>query len=65
MNKDRIHYFDDIKTAGKFVQNLIKQGDIILIKGSQGVRMEKIVKEIMANPQLAGQLLVRQTPPWV
>jgi len=46
------------------VQNKIKQGDLILIKGSQGMRMEKIVKEIMAEPQRAEELLVRQTGIW-
>lgn len=47
-----------------FVQNKMKQGDLILIKGSQGMRMEKITKEIMAEPMRAKDLLVRQTGIW-
>ncbi len=56
--------FPNSDDARIFVQNKIKQGDLILIKGSQGMRMEKIVKEIMAEPQRAEELLVRQTGIW-
>ena len=64
MNKDRCFNFNTSEEAGKFVQQKIKQGDIILVKGSQGVRMEKVVKEIMAEPLKAKELLVRQEKPW-
>ncbi len=47
------------------LKNLIQEGDIILIKGSQSIRMEKIVKEIMAESQRAGELLVRQEEEWL
>ncbi|MCX6745154.1 MAG: hypothetical protein NTX82_06540, partial [Candidatus Parcubacteria bacterium] len=57
-------YFEDRDKAGIFVQNLIEAGDLILVKGSQGIRMEKIVLEIMAEPEKAGELLVRQTGEW-
>ena len=40
------------------------KGDIILAKGSQGVRIERIVKEIMAEPERAAELLVRQDASW-
>jgi len=43
---------------------VIRPGDVILAKGSQGVRMEKIVKELMADPLRAEELIVRQTPEW-
>lgn len=64
MNEDSIFHFDKAETAGLFIQNRIKEGDLILIKGSQGMRMEKIVKELMAEPQKAKDLLVRQEPNW-
>lgn len=42
-----------------------RQGDVILVKGSQGARMEKIVKSLMQNPEKAGDLLVRQDARWI
>ena len=42
----------------------IKIGNIILVKGSQGARLEKIVQAIMAEPLRAGELLVRQGREW-
>ena len=50
--------------AGKFVKERIKTGDIVLVKGSQAMRLEKIVKEIMAEPLRASELLVRQGREW-
>ncbi len=56
--------FGDAESAGKFLQEKMKEGDVILIKGSQGVRMEKVVKEVMAEPERAKELIVRQTGEW-
>ncbi|MBI4363311.1 MAG: hypothetical protein HY545_00480, partial [Candidatus Doudnabacteria bacterium] len=47
------------------VQNELTPTDTILVKGSQAARMEKIVKEIMAEPLKAEQLLVRQSKDWL
>lgn len=65
MPRDFCFNFKDSLAAGKFLQQRINQGDIILVKGSQGMRMERIVKEIMAEPLKARELLVRQEWPWV
>lgn len=65
MREDDIFHFADHESAGKFIQERIKPGDFILIKGSQGARMEKIVKEIMADPLQADKLLVRQGQSWM
>ncbi len=65
MSKDFIFQFDNTDDVKKFVEDRIQEGDIILVKGSQGVRMEKIVKEIMAEPLKAEYLLVRQEPEWL
>jgi UDP-N-acetylmuramoyl-tripeptide--D-alanyl-D-alanine ligase len=61
---DRVFFFDDPAKAGLFLQDFIKPGDLLLIKGSQGLRMEKIVEEIMAQPNRKGELLVRQDEAW-
>jgi len=64
MEDDYIFYFDKAEEAGRFLQNRIKEGDVLLIKGSQAARLEKIVKELMAEPERAGELLVRQGKEW-
>jgi UDP-N-acetylmuramoyl-tripeptide--D-alanyl-D-alanine ligase len=51
--------------AGLFVKEKIRPKAIILAKGSQnGVFAEEAVKQILANPKDAKQL-VRQTPAWL
>jgi UDP-N-acetylmuramoyl-tripeptide--D-alanyl-D-alanine ligase len=46
--KDTIVSFDTADEARKPVQALIKQGDLILIKASHSVELEKVVEEIRA-----------------
>jgi UDP-N-acetylmuramoyl-tripeptide--D-alanyl-D-alanine ligase len=64
MNEEKIFNFSKNSEAGIFAQDRIKEGDLILIKGSQGARMEQIVKELMAEPLRAEELLVRQGKEW-
>lgn len=64
-NKELIFHFTNSEDAGLFLQDRISENDVVLIKGSQGVRLEKAVKEIMAEPEKAGELLVRQTDEWL
>ncbi len=64
LDEHRIASFADSISAGKFLQEKLKQGDVALVKGSQGMRMEKIVKEVMAEPLQARELLVRQGEEW-
>jgi UDP-N-acetylmuramoyl-tripeptide--D-alanyl-D-alanine ligase len=61
---ENIFYFEDPVLAGQKLQQVIREGDLILVKGSQGMRMEKIVEEVMANPQEAERLLCRQAKNW-
>lgn len=58
-------HFGSAEEAGRFVQERMRQGDVVLVKGSQGMRMEKVVKELMAEPLKAEQLLVRQSAEWL
>jgi UDP-N-acetylmuramoyl-tripeptide--D-alanyl-D-alanine ligase len=64
MIEDRVFEFDDAERAGRFVQERLKEGDLVLVKGSQSVRAEKVVKELMAEPLRAEELLVRQGKKW-
>jgi UDP-N-acetylmuramyl pentapeptide synthase len=64
MSEKKILQYDDAATAGKELQALIKPGDVILVKASQSIRAERVVMEIMAEPERAGELLVRQGDFW-
>lgn len=64
LKKKDIYVFDTAEEAGHALQNLIQEGDLILIKGSQSMRMERVVEEIMAEPEKKEKLLVRQDTAW-
>jgi UDP-N-acetylmuramoyl-tripeptide--D-alanyl-D-alanine ligase len=64
LDEDSVLQFDNSVEAGNYIKEIIKEGDIILVKGSQSTRMEKVVKEIMAEPGQASELLVRQEEEW-
>lgn len=51
--------------AGTEMASELQEGDIVLVKGSQGMRMERAVLEIMEEPERASELLVRQEPEWL
>lgn len=57
-SKDKIFKFSQPEKAGLALQEELIQGDFVLIKGSRGIHMEKIVKEIMRRPGKADELLV-------
>jgi UDP-N-acetylmuramoyl-tripeptide--D-alanyl-D-alanine ligase len=64
MKDGAILQYEDSEKAGDELEALIKPGDTILVKGSQGVRMEKIVEMLMASPERASELLARQDEEW-
>lgn len=57
--------FPDSVQAGRHLDATVGTGDVVLVKGSQSARMEKIVKDIMAQPLRAPELLVRQSEKWL
>jgi len=65
LRKEDIFNFASSEEAGRFIQERMEEGDLLLVKGSQSVRMEKIVKEIMADPLNAKNILVRQSEDWL
>ena len=59
-----ILHFTDPVSAGEKIVEIIKEGDFVLVKGSQGMRMEKIVEMILANPDESDNKLCRQSRDW-
>lgn len=59
-----LYSFDSSKTAAKFLEGVVEKGDLILVKGSQGVRLERAVLAIMAHKELKDKFLCRQETEW-
>lgn len=64
MKKKTVFQYEDAARAGDALDDLLKPGDCVLVKGSQVMRMEKVVEEVMAEPARAKELLVRQDAEW-
>ena len=63
-NETHISHFERADQAGEYLKSFIEKGDVVLAKGSQSVRLEHTVKMIMAEPQHASEILVRQEKEW-
>jgi UDP-N-acetylmuramoyl-tripeptide--D-alanyl-D-alanine ligase len=48
-----LHHFDDAQGAGEFLRREIRGGDLVLIKGSRGVGLDKAVA-LLENGQENG-----------
>ncbi|MDD3481274.1 MAG: cyanophycin synthetase, partial [Patescibacteria group bacterium] len=65
MNREKIKSFSGSDEAGDYLKKIIREGDVILLKGSQNAaRMERAVAKILKDPEKASKLLVRQSDFW-
>ncbi|PIP69211.1 hypothetical protein CO033_00480 [Candidatus Nomurabacteria bacterium CG_4_9_14_0_2_um_filter_32_10] len=62
---DSIPKFLNSKEAGEYLKTFVQKNDFLLIKGSQGMRMEHVVEAILEDKKNKSQLLVRQDPEWI
>lgn len=65
MAAENVAFFDSSDAAKNFVRGLVQPKALILVKGSQSKRLEKITKEIMAEPMRTPELLPRQYGKWL
>jgi UDP-N-acetylmuramoyl-tripeptide--D-alanyl-D-alanine ligase len=65
IKQSNVYTFDTSNEAGEFLKGFIEAGDLVFVKGSQGMRMERAVEKIIAYPEFKGKLLVRQEPEWI
>lgn len=64
MSPENIFEYDDAARAGQEMQTFVQPGDVLLVKGSQSIRAERFVEELMAEPLKVEELLVRQGKAW-
>lgn len=50
--------------AAKFMESFVRKGDIVLVKGSQGMRMERVTEALLFDKKNKEKLLVRQDEEW-
>ncbi len=65
MKGDNIFCFDNSILAGNFMKTVVSPGDMILVKGSESIRMERVVYRIIKDPKESTKLLVRQNKEWL
>lgn len=64
MSDSNIMQCDSSIEAGKELVSMIEPGDVIYLKGSQSIRMERAVKMILAETHPPEKYLVRQEDEW-
>ncbi len=64
-DESKAFWFETSSEAKDFVRDNLPAECVVLVKGSQGVRMEKISKELLIEPQAAPKLLPRQYGKWL
>jgi UDP-N-acetylmuramoyl-tripeptide--D-alanyl-D-alanine ligase len=64
MSKDSV-YFDSSVKAGEYLKEIVNEGDVVLLKASQSIRLERATKMLLVDESKAGDLLVRQEPEWL
>lgn len=55
--------YESSSLAAQDLKTIVQKGDVVLIKGSQGVRMERVVEALLSNPEDRSKL-VRQEKEW-
>ncbi len=63
-SRKQVLWLPDPLSAIEAVMNIVRTEDLILIKGSQGLRMEKVTEQLLVDPRSASSYLCRQSDDW-
>jgi UDP-N-acetylmuramyl pentapeptide synthase len=64
LGQDKIQSFDNSNEVADMIREMVRAGDVILVKGSQSMRMERVSKALLDDVFKAPDLLVRQEKEW-
>jgi UDP-N-acetylmuramyl pentapeptide synthase len=59
-----VRLFEKSEDAGAWLSGMITRGDVVLLKGSQAVRIERTTQALLKDPTRASELLARQGKEW-
>lgn len=65
MRDENVVQCDNARDAGREVLKILKGGDVVYVKGSQGMRLERAVKMLLADHIDPNLNLVRQEEEWL
>jgi UDP-N-acetylmuramoyl-tripeptide--D-alanyl-D-alanine ligase len=63
MKEENVHSFDTSQEAAAYLKDKVGEDDVVLIKGSQSMRMERIAEVLLERPA-DQRFLVRQDREW-
>ena len=61
---ERVRCFDNSKDAAREMPEVLQPGDVVLVKGSQSIRMERVTEALLKDLSETETLLVRQDKEW-
>ncbi|MBP9751881.1 MAG: UDP-N-acetylmuramoyl-tripeptide--D-alanyl-D-alanine ligase [Candidatus Moranbacteria bacterium] len=64
MPRGSVMFVPDPDAATLPLQSILREGDLVLVKGSRGMRMEKVTEALLADPAEARKHLCCQSPDW-
>ncbi len=50
LQPENSRFFDDAAAAGEFTRTILKPGDAVLVKGSRGVHLERVIELLFSSP---------------
>jgi len=56
VSRDHVKFFESSEQAAEFLARLLQGGDLLLVKGSRGVKMERVVEALLAKHGMTAEV---------